>query len=162
MEFTYNASAVGAGGVIKKLDGRNVIIPSLASVALSPTGGEGVSTRRDYTSEALSFSYAETRVFGREVAKDVFTTQTDVYITNLNVLDVLSIALLRATVTSTRSLKEDEDHAFELEAVYHGVEVKKPGQPRPCEVAPKLDLCMQSVKRYRHLRNIVDPTATRA
>lgn len=168
MEFTYNASACAAGGVIQKRNGDYVVIPSLASVALAPTGGEGVTIERNYESEAVSFSYAETRVFGREVSPSVFTTQTDVYITNLRVFDVLSIAMLRATVTSTRKVDSDSsrlpdphdnDHAFDLEASYHGVEVRNPVTFGRCEVAPKLDVAMKSIKRYKHLSDLVNGPA---
>lgn len=161
MEFAYNASACAAGGVIQKRNGEVVIIPSLASVALAPTGGEGVTTQRNYESEAVSFSFAETRVFGREVSPNVYTTETDVYITNLRVFDVLSIAMLRATVTSTRTVDpdtdhQDDDHAFDLEASYHGVEVRDSARSRSWQIAPKIDVSVKSLKRYKHLADLID------
>jgi hypothetical protein len=160
MEFTYNASACAAGGVIQKRNGEFVVIPSLASVALAPTGGGGMTTLKDYHSEAVSFTSAHTEVFGREVAPMTFTTQTDVYITNLRVFDVLSIALLRATVTSTRRVDpanpHDDDHAFDLEASYHGVEVWNRAAGRRQEVSPKVDVSVKSIKRYQHLQSILD------
>lgn len=165
MEFAYNASACAAGGVIQKQNGEVVIIPSLASVALAPTGGEGITTQRGYESEAVSFSFAETRVFGREVSPNVFTTETDVYITNLRVFDVLSIAMLRATVTSTRTVDpdpahpQDDDHAFDLEATYHGVEVRDAARSRSWQIAPKIDVSVKSLKRYRHLADLIDGTS---
>lgn len=157
MEFTYNASAVAGGGVIQKLDGSYVIVPSLAPVALSPTGGEGVTIEKNYSSPEVSFSLAETRVFGREVAPGVFTTQTDVYMTNLRVLDVLTIAMLRATVTSTRTINSpgDDDHAFELDASYNGVVVHDPVLRTAHAVAPKIDVAMKSVRRYNHLKELL-------
>ena len=165
MEFTFNASAVAAGGVIERADGSTFVIPSLAPVALSPSGGEGVTRLVDFTSEAISFSYAETRVFGRRVSSSSsrYTTETDVYISNLRVLDVLKIAMLRATVTSTREVNPvprpgDDDHEFELDAAYHGVQVREPGSPRWIEAAPRIDLSMKSVKRYEHVRSLLSNT----
>jgi hypothetical protein len=160
MEFTYNASACAAGGVIQRRNGEFVVIPSLASVALAPTGGEGVTAQHNFGSEAVSFSYAETRVFGREVSESVYTTETNVYITNLRVFDILSIAMLSATVTSTRKVDrkyEDDDHAFDLEATYHGVEVRDPrDRTRRHQIGPKVDLAVKSLKRYKHLSELVD------
>src|SRR4028119_885902 len=106
MEFTFNASALGAGGVIQR---GNVIttIPSIASVALAPTGGEGKSIEKDYYSEELSFSHAETRVQGRDHGDGFYTTSTYVLIRDLRIFNQLSGAEMRATVTSTRSLDDE-------------------------------------------------------
>jgi hypothetical protein len=165
MEFTYNASAVAAGGVIEQSDGNVLIVPSLAPIALSPTGGGGSTSVTGYVSEVVSFSSAYTSVFGREVSTNVFTTTTHVNITNLQVLDVLNIAQLTATVTSTRTVnpdpaKDDDDHAFDLDATYDGVRVKRPGEMKWCEVGPKIDLSMKRVKRYKHLQELLDATTT--
>lgn len=159
VQFTYNASAVAGGGVIEKNDGSVLIVPSLASVALSPAGGEGVAVQHNYSSPEVSFSFAETRVFGREIAKNVFHTETNVYITNLRVLDVLSIAALQANVKSTRILHpddHDDDHEFELDASYVGVVAHDPKTRTSHPVAPKIDLSMKGLKRYRDLKALVD------
>jgi len=164
VEFTYNASAVAGGGVIEKQDGSFLIVPSLAPVALSPAGGEGVTIQQNYSSPEISFSFAETRVFGREIAKNVFFTETNVYITNLRVLDVLTIAALQANVKSTRTIlvdDHDDDHEFELDASYVGVVVHDPKSHSSHPVAPKIDVSMKGLKRYRDLTKLVDKT-TRA
>ena len=156
MEFTYNASALGVGGVIEYGSPQNRIstsIPSLASVALAPTGGEGKTVVSNYFSEELSFSYAETRVTGREVAKETFTTFTYVYMKNLRILDTLAIAEMRATVQSTRGLCEPVDHPFELEAAYRGVEVNG------VEVAPEIDFTLSACQSYADVDRLIQSTA---
>jgi hypothetical protein len=121
-EFTYNASALGAGGVIQR-GNVTTIIPSLASVALAPTGGEGTSVC-NYTSAELSFGYAETRVFGAMTAPDQYTTSTYVLIRDLNVFGRLTATQMGAVVTSTRDLHHpNDDHPFELTFWYEGVAV---------------------------------------
>lgn len=154
MEFTYNASALGAGGVIERItpSGRKrTLIPSLASVALCPTGGEGSSTLTNYDTEELAFLRAETRVAGYPLGKDIFTTYTDVYITGLRIFDTLSVALLHATVTSTRNLNDpDDDHSeFTLHASFRGVEV------RGVEVAPVLDVDLCDCRRYEDFERLL-------
>lgn len=159
VQFTYNASAVAGGGVIEKSDGSFLIVPSLAPVALSPAGGEGVAVQHNYSSPEVSFSFAETRVFGREIATNVFHTETNVYITNLRVLDVLSIAALQANVKSTRVVDpndHDDDHEFELDASYVGVVAHDPKTRTSHPVAPKIDVSMKGLKRYRDLKALVD------
>ena len=149
MEFTFNASAIGAGGIIQRGD-VTYVIPSLASVALAPTGGEGRSVVSNYVSEELSFSHAETRVYGRQHPKErVYTTWSYVYIRHLQVFDKLSIAEMRATVTSTRKFDDTEDQPFELEISYKGVSVGG----RPLDL--KVDEAVESVRRYDDLAGIV-------
>jgi hypothetical protein len=152
MEFTYNASALGAGGVIR--DGSvTKIIPSIASVALAPTGGEGSSKVCDYYSEELGFKYAETYVSGAETAPNEYTTYTYVYIKDLRVFDdVLNIGAIRGTVTSTHRNDGDDDHEFTLRASYEDVRV------RGRLIEPFRDVCIESLKRYRHLRDVIDAT----
>jgi hypothetical protein len=162
MEFTYNASAVAAGGVINKTDGSIVVVPSLAPVALSPSGGEGTTTVSDYKSETLSCTSAITSVRGwQTIGTNQFTTETEVFITNLRVLDVLTIGMLRATVKSTRTFEESapgsDDHEFDLHAEYQTVLVKGANQQWR-EVVPRIDVSMKSVKRYGHIRNLLDET----
>lgn len=156
MEFTYNASAVAAGGVIRKSDGSTVVIPSLAPVALSPSGGEGITTVTDFTSPTLSCSSAYTRVYGRQTGEKEYTTETEVIITNLQVLDVLTISMLRASVKSTRVVEEtpgDDDHEFDVDASYQGVMLKTASQW--CEIAPRIDMSIKNLKRYQQVENLI-------
>lgn len=152
MDFAFNASALGVGGVIER---GNVIttIPSLASVALAPTGGEGRSVVSNYFSEELEFSHAETRVFGRKVVgadgKPEFTTYTYVLIKDVRIFDKIRIAEMSSTVTSTRGLEDGDDHAFELVLSYRGVRVN--GR----EIGPKVDLRLCQLKRYDELNQIL-------
>jgi len=157
MEFTYNASALGAGGVIQT-GGIITTIPSLASVALAPTGGEGKTIVSSYFSEELSFSHAETRVSGQRTGPNEFTTYTYVYIKDLCVFDRLAIGELRGTVTSIHADRDgdgDDDHDFQLEASYRDVRVA--GR----EVVPSIDLCIGSLKRYNQLGDVLN-SATHA
>src|SRR5688572_26031926 len=118
-EFTYNASALGAGGVIER-QGVTTTIPSLASVALAPTGGEGKSIVENYYSEELAFSRAETRVFGAKVRGN-YTTSTYVLIEDLKVFNRVEIAQMRAVVVSAHPLDPDDDYAFDLVVSYRDV-----------------------------------------
>jgi hypothetical protein len=153
MEFTYNASALAAGGVFRNR-GISTIVPSLASVALAPTGGEGKSVVSNYFSEELSFAHAETRVSGRRTGPGIFTTFTYVFIKDLRVFDKLAIGELRGTVTSIHSERDtDDDHDFQLEASYR--DVRAAGH----DVVPAIDLCVGSLKRYRHLRDVLSAGA---
>jgi hypothetical protein len=131
-KFTFNASAIGLGGVITE-NGCTTVIPSLASVALAPTGGEGSSRVDNYCSHGVSFSRAETRVIGYETSNDIFTTITDILVTNLNIREKLKIALMQATITSTRYLHAT-DSEFNMHAVYRGIELDKE------EVEPIIDV----------------------
>lgn len=147
-EFMYNASALAAGGVIRR-GNVTTVIPSLASVALAPTGGEGKSVLSNYYSEELSFAHAETRVFGAETSTNSFTTSTYVLIRNLRIFDRLAIERLRAVVTSTRGMEPDEDHAFELSVSYRSVQVDG------VEVAPVIDFDVANCRRYADLQALV-------
>jgi hypothetical protein len=139
-EFTYNASALGLGGVIEQ-GGRVTVIPSLASVALAPTGGEGSAVVENYSRDGISFSRAESRVVGYKTSGKVYTTISDIFITNLSVLGRLKVALLQGTVTSTRHLDAD-DSTFDLHAMYRGVEAD--GE----ELIPAVDVDLCSSSTY--------------
>lgn len=156
MDFTYNASAIAAGGIIER--GRvTSVIPSLASVALAPTGGEGRTVVKDYVSEELSFSHAETRVYGRQGADGVFTTSTYVWIKDLKVFDKLSIEELSGTVTSSRRLLDEDEEDFELVASYKNVLITRK------EVVPKIDVSVKSMRRYEHFEQLLSvPASARA
>ena len=145
-EFTYNASALGAGGVFRN-GAITTVIPSIASVALAPTGGEGKTIVSNYFSEELSFSHAETRVNGY-VNAGTHVTQTYVYITGLRVFDKLEIDELKGTVTSIHS-DLDDDHEFTLEATYKNV------RALGHQVVPIDDVCVKSLKRYKDLQAVV-------
>lgn len=155
-EFAYNASALGAGGVIKRGD-VTTIIPSLASVALAPTGGEGSSVA-NYTSPELSFGYAETRVSGKETTPIVlggspqpqrFTTSTFVQIYELNLFGRLTVTQMGAVVTSTRGMEPEEDHAFEVQVWYEGIKVD--GHP----VGLEYDEDVRKCGRYADFQQLV-------
>lgn len=149
MEFTYNASALGAGGIIQQGE-RTTLIPSLASVALPPTGGEGFAEVLNYYSEPLAFSRAATHVYGRQLGNsNLYTTETSVEISDLRIFDKLWINQLKATVSSTRGLEDDEDHSFNLDVTYTGVLVA--GK----ELIPSIDVSIRSLTRYQQLRNLL-------
>lgn len=156
MDFAFNASALGVGGVIER---GNVIttIPSLASVALAPTGGEGRSVVSNYFSEELEFSHAETRVFGRRHVQNgapVFTTSTYVLMKDVRIFSKLRISEMGATVTSTRGLEDDDDHAFELVLSYRNVRLV--GR----EIVPKIDMRLNKLKRYDELKEVLSANRT--
>ena len=138
--YTFNASALGAGGVFDR-GGRRTVIPSLASVALAPTGGEGSAVVDNYDCEGVAFTRAESRVAGYRLgtSSNLYTTFCDIYVTNLSVFDRFRVALLHGTVTSTRDIDDDESR-FELHAMFRGVELD--GK----EIIPQLDveLCSRS------------------
>jgi hypothetical protein len=146
-DFAYNASALGAGGVIKR-GAVTTVIPSLASVALAPTGGEGSSVA-NYTSPELSFGYAETRVSGVETAPERFTTSTFVQICDLTVFGRLTIKQMGAVVTSTRGMEPEEDHAFEVQVWYEGIKVD--GHPVGLEYDEEVKQC----GRYADFQQLV-------
>jgi hypothetical protein len=154
-EFTFNASAIGAGGIIQRGDVRYVI-PSLASLALAPTGGEGRSITTNYYSEELSFSHAETRVYGHEhPGGGVFTSFTYVFMKDVRVFDRLYINEMRGTIQSTRKFKDPEDHDFKVEFWYEGVRVRGRGADKPQPVDPKADRTIESVRRYEQLEQLL-------
>jgi hypothetical protein len=159
MYFEYNASALGAGGVVEY--GPVVYtIPSLASIALAPTGGEGRSVVSNYYSQELAFSHAETRVSGRPgtaKGEPSFTTWTYVLLKDVNIFDRVKIAEMGSTVTSTRGFEEDDDHPFELTIWYRDVTVD--GK----QVQPKIDLRLTRPARYADLANTLnDPRGAAA
>ena len=138
--YAFHASALGLGGVLSSGNAQTVI-PSLASVALAPTGGEGSAVVENYNQHGISFSRAESRVVGTEVSDGVFTTYADVFITNLNVFNRLRIALMGATVTSTRNLADGESQ-FDVRLMYRGVSVDAN------EVVPLLDFDLCNAPTY--------------
>jgi hypothetical protein len=139
--FTFNASALGMGGVIDHADGTRTVISSLASVALAPTGGEGSAVVENYSKNGISFARAESRVAGYETSPDQFTTYTDIFVTGLSVFERFKVALMQVTMTSTRKLT-DTDSTFDLRAIYRGVEAD--GE----EIIPAIDLEVCNAATY--------------
>lgn len=154
-DFTFNASALGAGGVIEN-GNVTTTIPSLASVALAPTGGEGRTIVSSYWSEELSFSHAETRVFGRKTGEDLYTTSTYVQIRDLNVLGKLMVGEMRAVVTSERGMSGPDDHPFQLEASFDNVRV---GRNR---IIPHFDVVLSQTQTYEQFGQLFDSRAAAA
>jgi hypothetical protein len=134
-EYTFDASVLGLGGYYVR-DGAQKLVPSIASVVLAPTGGEGWSSRTNYDDGDIAFTHAESRVRGYETSPGFFTTISDIYITNLRMFDTVSIALLQATVTSTRNLANTlvDESEFQLHALYRGIDVEG------AEIVPAIDV----------------------
>jgi len=151
--YSFNASAIGLGAVLRTGNVRTTI-PSLASVALAPTGGEGSSVVENYNNCGISFSRAETRVFGTELTRGVYTTYSDVYLTNLSIRDRLRVALMGATITSTHDTNSQEAR-FEVKTMYRGIVIGD------CEVIPEYDFELSNAPTYRHVREIVERNAER-
>jgi hypothetical protein len=135
IEYSFDASVLGLGGYYER-DGVQKLVPSIASVVLAPTGGEGWSSKTNYDDGDIAFTHAESRVRGYRTSPGFFTTISDIYITNLRMFDTVSIALLQATVTSTRNLANTlvDESEFQLHALYRGIDVEG------AEVVPALDV----------------------
>jgi hypothetical protein len=141
--YVFNASAIGFGGVLTSP--RRKVIPSLASVALAPTGGEGVGLVTNYNDgDGITFDRAETRVFGSANGKGDFATRADVLVNNLVVFNQLRIESMWATVTSIRHVEVNEDDEtftvtdkkFTFQAEYLGVRIN--GEPLDIPVDTKV------------------------
>jgi hypothetical protein len=143
--YSFNGSAIGLGAVLRS-GGVKTVIPSLASVALAPTGGAGSAVCENYNDHGISFTRAESRVFGTDIGDGIYTTYTDVYITNLNIFDRLRIALLNATISSTHNLKLNES-SFDVRTTYRGIDVD--GK----EVVPEYDAMLCSAPTYNDVVN---------
>jgi len=118
MSFAYNASAVALGGRVVLPS--PTIIPSQASVALAPTGGEGRNTIRNFDYNGIvTFDEASVYVTGSE-DNGVFNTLSTVSIRNLNVLNVLHVDLLFGSITSRHQKDADEG---EGEITFQGTSV---------------------------------------
>lgn len=150
--YHYNASALGLGGVLKHPNGATTIIPSLASVALAPTGGEGFSEISNYDRDGVSFSSAHSRVTGYESAgSGTFTTSSDVYITNLNLFGRVKAAILQTSISSTRDVVETSEISeqfnpdtarFSMHSMIRGLTIDD------VEVIPELDLELCECRTY--------------
>jgi hypothetical protein len=103
--YHYHANALALGGVLR--NDRGVIpVPSLASVALADSGGEGCD-QTTYDQDGISFSDARCNVLGYESAPSTFTTSSDVSITNLNLFGRVTAARLQMSMRSTREVTGD-------------------------------------------------------
>lgn len=155
--YHYNASTLGLGGVLKHPNGATTIIPSLASVALAPTGGEGFSEISNYDRDGVSFSSARSRVTGYESAgSGRFTTTSDVYITNLNLFGRVKAAILQTSISSTRDVLEggeiteqsNPDNArFSMHSLIRGLTIDG------VEVIPEFDLELCECRTYEQFTN---------
>lgn len=164
MTYDYNASALGLGGVLKNADGTITGVPSLASVHLAPTGGEGFAEVSNYSKDGVSFTTARSSVFGSDVGYRTFTTRSDVYITNLNLFGRLQAAILQMSVTSTRivedidvsdeeaiAVQSNPDNArFAMSAMVRGLVIDG------VEVIPEYDLELSACPTYEQFRNRID------
>ncbi|HEY4642361.1 MAG TPA: hypothetical protein VII75_13525 [Thermoanaerobaculia bacterium] len=120
--YVFNASAIGLGGVLTSP--KRKVIPSLASVALAPTGGEGVGIVTNYDDgDGITFDRAETHVFGTSNGDGTYTTVADVMVNNLSVFNQLQVQAMRASVTSIRQVIDGMvfDRKFTFQAEYLGV-----------------------------------------
>ena len=98
MSFVYHANALAFGGVIRNPCCE--VLPSMASAVLSPSGGEGSETIRNYNYKGIiSFDEASVYVGGSQRGRYRNTIST-VSIRNLNILNMVQIELLVGRVTS--------------------------------------------------------------
>lgn len=107
MTYDYNASALGLGGVLKHPNGTTTYIPSLASVHLAPTGGEGSTEISNYSKDGVSFLKACSSVFGYDSGQRTFTSGSSVLITDLNLFGRIQVTRLETSITSTRIFTDD-------------------------------------------------------
>jgi hypothetical protein len=138
--YHYHASALGLGGVLNDDRGVTTIVPSLASVALADSGGEGFLEITNYDKDGISFSHASCRVIGYDSAQQTFTTSSDVYITNLNLFGRVKAAILQTSISSTREVtgdakaESDPDKArFSMHSMIRGLTIDG------VEVMPQFD-----------------------
>jgi len=98
MSFVYHANALAFGGVLRNPCCE--VLPSTCSVVLSPSGGEGSETIRNYNYKGIiSFDEASVYVGGSQRGEYRNTIST-VSIRNLNILNMVHIELLVGRVTS--------------------------------------------------------------
>lgn len=120
--YMFTANALAAGGAFM-YDGSRVVVPSLASATLSPSGGLGRAFELNYRTPSLSFDSATTMVDGNETAPGEFVTESQVQITGLEVLRRFRVKVLNAQVRSTRSLNgPTPESKFEIKAYFDGIQ----------------------------------------
>jgi hypothetical protein len=143
MEYTFNATALGLGGFVERGNDTS-IIPSLGSVVLAPTGGEGSAEVINYHRDDISVASLQTRVGGFKVGPHVFSTYSDILINRLNVFNRIQVASLQITMNSTRDMRDvaHPEARFQIRASYTGIVVD--GE----ELVPHLDLEICSCETY--------------
>jgi hypothetical protein len=146
--FTYNASALGLGGVVN-IDGQRTVISSLASVALAPTGGEAHAVQSNYFNKGIGFDRAESHIYGFDDGNGRYTTYSDVTISGLNLFNRLRIGLMRATVESKHDLSANPaESTFRLTAEYRAVDIDG------YEVVPEIDIDLaETYDTYKKTRD---------
>jgi hypothetical protein len=105
MSFVYHANALAFGGVLRNpcCD----VLPSTGSVVLSPSGGEGFETVRNFNyKDIITFDEASVYVGGSQRGRFRNTIAT-VSIRNLNILNMLHIEHLVGRVTSEHCALDD-------------------------------------------------------
>jgi len=136
--YVFNASAIGLGGVLTTP--KRKVIPSLASVHLAPTGGEGSSLITNYDEgDGISFDRAETRVWGSGHGGNIYATRADVMINNLDVFHQLQVESMWASVTSIREVLDNGDvldRRFTFQAEFLGVRVNGKEIDVPVDMTP--------------------------
>lgn len=141
-QYTFNANALGVGGVFT-YEGERVLVPSLASVALSPGGGSGSARELNYRTKYLSFDSAESNVVGYETSPGYYVTKSEVQIAGLEIVDRFRCALLEARITSTRNVSEHHAEAkFMIEATFNGVQIDEG------EIVPEIDFTLCESSSY--------------
>ena len=149
--YHYNASALGLGGVLTDDRDATTIVPSLASVALAPTGGEGFIEVTNYNKDGVSFSNASSHIVGYDTAYRTFTTNSDVYITNLNLFGRVKVAILQTSISSTREVLESgemttesnpDKACFSMHSMIRGLTIDG------VEVIPQFDLDLVESPTY--------------
>jgi hypothetical protein len=170
--YVFNASAIGLGGVLTSP--KRKVIPSLASVALAPSGGEGSSLITNYDEDGVAFDRAETRVWGSSHNGNVYATRADVVLNNLDIFNQLQVDSMWASVTSIREVLENGDvldRKFTFQAEFLGVrvngkEIDVPIDTTPFDENASYDdfvkaLGKPAMASYRELIGL-DPAGTRA
>jgi hypothetical protein len=136
--YVFNASAIGLGGVLTTP--KRKIIPSLASVHLAPTGGEGSACVTNYDDgDGISFDRAETRVWGSSHSGNIYATRADVMVNNLDVFNQLQVESMWASVTSIREVQDNGDvldRRFTFQAEFLGVRVNGREIDVPVDMKP--------------------------
>jgi hypothetical protein len=120
MSFVYHANALAFGGVLRNpcCD----VLPSTGSVVLSPSGGEGSETIRNFNYKGIiTFDEASVYVGGSQRGKYRNTIST-VSIRNLNILNMLHVDLLVGRVTSEHLAADDtrESECSEPQFTFEG------------------------------------------
>jgi hypothetical protein len=135
--YVFNASAIGLGGVLTSP--KRKVIPSLASVALAPSGGEGSSLVTNYDEDGVAFDRAETHVWGSSHSGNIYATRADVVVNNLDVFNQLQVDSMWASVTSIREVLENGDvldRKFTFQAEFVGVRVNGKEIDVPIDTTP--------------------------